>query len=137
MTHIKRIDEIVKYHKINESYDMDNYRDYFLVLIGMYPQDLDKIQKLCDDLDYEGETFDNALSSMDINDAETISKVYYQSIFDTYVRDLVEKHKVTDEESENIIISFSPVEFYYENEEFNTTKELMRIIKRKRVESKK
>lgn len=136
MTKILKIDEMIQTsHKVNESYSDDSYSDFFLSLLSMYESDLNKFDKLCPDLDYGEDEFENAMSSsMGINNVSDITNTYYQSIFDTYIRDLVENKGITQEEAELIEFRTRPVEFYYDGEEFSTTEELMDIINRKRTE---
>jgi hypothetical protein len=136
MTHIKRIDEMKNHsRKINESLGDDSYSNFFLSgCLGMYESDLNKFDELCPDLDYGEEEFESAMSSLGINDVSDITNAYYQSIFDTYVRDLVENQDVTSEEADKIVLSTRPLEFYYDGEEFSTTEELLELIKRKHNE---
>ena len=133
MTHIKRIDEMAKLQRsVNESYDDESFLDFFGVCAKM--TELYKFDKLCPDLDYGESEFSSAMSEFGIDDVGKIGKAYYLSIFDTYVRSLVDEGEITEEEAEKIEMDYNPIEFHYEDEYFNTTEELMKIIQRKRAE---
>ena len=113
MTHVKRIDEMAKLQRsVNESYDDESFLD----------------------LDYGDSEFSFAMREIGIDDVDKIGKAYYWSIFDTYVKSLVDEGEITEEEAEKIEMDYNPIEFHYEDEYFNTTEELMKIIQRKRAE---
>lgn len=136
MTHIKRIDEIVKSHKINESHNDETYLDFFGNEAGM--GDLYKFDKLCPDIGYKGTDLEDAMHKIGVDKTiwKSISKAYYASIFDNFIDYLIDDDKITEEESEMIEMDTNPIEFHIGDEYFETINELMRIIKRKRAESK-
>lgn len=135
MIHIKRLDEMIQsLHRVNESSGNEGYLEFFGKMVGMY--DLHKFDKLCPDLDYGESEFKSTLQELGVNvDVDIIAKAYYESIFHTYVADLIENHGVTEDEAERIEMDFNPVEFHFDDEYFETTDELMAIISRKRGEN--
>lgn len=133
MTNIKRINEMAKLQRsVNESYDGESFLDFFGVCAKM--TELYKFDKLCPYLDYGNSEFSFAMSEIGIDVVDKIGKAYYWSIFDTYVKSLVDEGEITEEEAEKIEMDHNPIEFHYEDEYFNTTEELMEIIQRKRAE---
>lgn len=68
MTHIKRVDEMLKpsaSRKINESYGDESFLDFFKSCAGMY--DLYKFDKLCPDLDLSDEDVEDRFQVWDID----------------------------------------------------------------------
>lgn len=133
MTHIKRLNEMVQSsHRMNESIGDDSYFDFFGKMMGLY--DLYKFDKLCPDLDYGNDEFESTLMGFGIktDTIHQIARAYYESIFDTYKNDLIEKGVVTEDEAEDIEMDFNPIEFHIDDEYFETTDELINIINNRR-----
>lgn len=134
MTHIKRVNEMAQpARRINEGFGDDSYIEFFQLCTGM--GELDKFDKLCPDLDYGEDDLKFAMSEIGIDDMRKIARQYYWSIFDTYIKSLVDNGDITEEESEKIEMDYNPIEFHYEDEYFNTKEELMAIIEKKRAEA--
>lgn len=133
MTHIKRVDEMLKSsasRRINESYGDETFLDFFKSCAGMY--DLYKFDKLCPDLDLSDEDVEDRFQVWDI-DIKKIGRAYYDAIFTKFKDHIQEEYGLSDDVIEKIEMDENPIEFYYaasdgDNKYFETIKELMDII---------
>ena len=133
MTHIKRVDEMLKSsasRRINESYGDETFLDFFKSCAGMY--DLYKFDKLCPDLDLSDNDVEDRFQSWDI-DIKKIGRAYYDAIFTKFKEHVQEEYGLSDDVIEKIEMDENPIEFYYiasdgDNKYFDTIKELMDII---------
>lgn len=134
MTHVKRADEMAQAaRRINEGFGDDSYIEFFRLCTGM--GELGKFDKLCPDLEYGEGDLKFAMSEIGIDDMKKMARQYYWSIFDTYIKSLVDNGDITEEESEKIEMDCNQIEFRYEDECFETKEELMAIIEKKRAEA--
>jgi hypothetical protein len=150
MIHIKKLNEMMggKYYDepiresrranargsaINEwgSFGDDNWVDFFGQISGL--SELYKFDKLCPDAELTDDDVKDSLQIFGVDTPLTnIGKAYYDAIFKAFVREMQEEYGLSDDEVEEIEMSFNPVEFRFGNDYFTTKDEFEKILDKRR-----
>ena len=145
MIHIRRINEMA--HKNNEtlsrranahgralnewgSFGDDTWLDFFDNITGL--SEIYKFDKLCPDTELTDNDVEQSFSAFCQGSLTNIGKGYCDAIFSAFVREIQEEYSLSDDEAEDIQMSFNPLEFHYGRESFTTKEELVNLINKRR-----